>query len=143
MPEIHARIVNARDSHEVELRTDGRSQRLSIGSGASGYGSAANGGELLFLALATCYCNDLHREASKRGIRVARVVVEVRGSFPHEGAAARDVTYTARVEADASEEDIRDLMWHTDTVAEIQNTIRASVPVSLAAVSAVSTAAGP
>jgi hypothetical protein len=33
-----------------------------------GGGSSANGGELLCLALATCYCNDVYREAKKRGI---------------------------------------------------------------------------
>ena len=33
--------------------------------------------------------------------------------------------------AHASEADIRELMLHTDKVAEIQNTLRASAPVTL------------
>ena len=36
-----------------------------------------------------------------------------------------------RVKADAPEEEILALMRHTDTVAEIQNTIRAGMPVAL------------
>ena len=143
MPEIHARVVNVQGRHEVELGTNNRSHRLAIGSGPSGYGSAANGGELLFLALATCYCNDIYREAGKLGIAVKRVEVEVRGSFPQEGAAAQEVTYAARVEADASEEDIHTLMRHTDTVAEIQNTVRHPVSVLLTGVTAVSTKQAP
>jgi uncharacterized OsmC-like protein len=45
------------------------------------------------LALATCYCNDLYREARKRGIEVHRVEVEVEGSFGAEGAAAERLAY--------------------------------------------------
>jgi uncharacterized OsmC-like protein len=35
----------------------------------------------LFLALATCYCNDIYREAAKRNIKVDSVEVEVEGTF--------------------------------------------------------------
>ena len=40
-----------------------------------------NRGELLFAALATCFCNDLDREAMRRNIGVTGVEVEVTGSF--------------------------------------------------------------
>lgn len=89
--------------------------------------------ELLFLALATCYCNDIYREAVKRGIVVERVEVEVNGDFESEGGAASNVTYSARVKASAGKDDILDLMKHTDTVAEIQNTLRVATPVELSA----------
>ena len=98
-----------------------------------------NGGELLFLALATCYCNDLYREAAKRAIRIESVEVEVHGEFGAEGEPARRVTYQARVRAAASEKAIRDLMRHTDGVAEIQNTLRVGMPVALSRVEAVTT----
>lgn len=96
-----------------------------------GFGSSVNGGELLFLALATCYCNDLYREAKKRGIQVAAVEVEVRCEFGREGEAAREISYSARVAANAPQEEIQALMQHTDAVAEIQNTLRRSSPVVL------------
>ena len=83
------------------------------------------------LALATCYCNDIYREAAKKGIEVVGVEVEVQGDFGAEGEAAQNVTYQAKVRAKASEADIRTLMQHTDQVAEIQNSLRVVTPVRL------------
>lgn len=94
-------------------------------------GSSVNGGELLFLALATCYCNDIYREAAKRNIHVQQVEVEVTGVFACEGEGAREIRYRASVDADAPREEVLALMRHTDTVAEIHNTLRASTSVVL------------
>jgi hypothetical protein len=57
--------------------------------------------------------------------------VEVEGYFGREGEAARNVTYRARVKAQASEAEIRALMEETDRLAEIQNTLREGLPVAL------------
>ncbi len=89
------------------------------------------------LALATCYCNDIYREAAKRGIQVEQVQVEAEAQFGAEGEAASAVTYSARVVAHASEAQIRELMQHTDRVAEIQNTLRTALQVRLGHVEAV------
>jgi uncharacterized OsmC-like protein len=59
----------------VIVATNGSEQRLAIPPKASGGGSSINGGELLFAALATCYCNDIYREARSRGIHVSSVRV--------------------------------------------------------------------
>jgi uncharacterized OsmC-like protein len=133
MAKIQARIKNYRDTYEVSLHTNDQSLILELPSKPGGFGSRASGGELLFLALATCYCNDIYREAAKLGIQVERVEVEVSGDFEREGGPASNVSYRARVKADASPEAIMDLMRHTDTVAEIQNTLRALTPVALGA----------
>ncbi len=135
---ISAKVLNRQGSHAVRLQTDDAVHGLNIPPRASGFGSSANGGELMFLALATCYCNDIYREAAKRGIAVQQVEVEVAGDFDAEGEPARNVTYRARVTARASDDEIRALMQHTDSVAEIQNTLRAATPVRLAALEAVS-----
>jgi organic hydroperoxide reductase OsmC/OhrA len=139
---ITARIENSPGSHRVSLQTDGRQHSIDIPPRREGLGSSANGGELLFLALATCYCNDIYREAAKRGIQVQRVDVEVEGDFDGVGAPAQGVTYHARVVARAGEQDIRELMAHTDQVAEIQNTLRVETPVTLGRVNAVSLPGG-
>lgn len=132
-------LVNSGEGeHLVMLRTGARSHAIDIAPAPSGFGSSANGGELLFLALATCYCNDIFREAAKRGIRVSGVEVEVGGDLGTEGEALTDITYRARVAAHASEAEILDLMRHTDEVAEIHNTLRARTPVALGATEAVS-----
>jgi uncharacterized OsmC-like protein len=115
------------------VETNGRAQSLTIASKADGFGSSVNGGELLFLALATCYCNDLYREGRKRGIEIARVEVEVSGEFGAEGAPAKNIRYRASVDAKAPRDAILELTRYADSVAEIQNTLRASSPVVLGA----------
>ncbi len=135
--QISARIESSRGRHEVTLATDGRPHAIAIPPRSTGFGSSANGGELLFLALATCYCNDIYREARKRGIAVERVEVGVSGEFGAEGEPGRNIVYDARVWAQAPEQAIRDLMAHTDRVAEIQNTLRAGAAVTLGRAEAV------
>ena len=70
-------------------------------------------------------------------LKVARVEVEVGGEFGAEGEPARSVSYRAVVTAQASEAQIRELMSHTDRVAEIKNTLRAETPVILSGIEVV------
>ena len=128
---ITAKVENSKNNHRVTLQTNDNVHSLVIPPKSTGYGSSANGGELLFLALASCYCNDIYREAAKRNIKVERVEVTVEGDFGAEGEPAKNVTYDAKVLAQASDEEIRALMKFTDTVAEIQNTLRVETPVVL------------
>ena len=135
---INARIQNSRNDHQVTLQTDDSIHSINIPPKASGFGSSANGGELLLLAVATCYCNDIYREAAKRNIQIERVEVEVDGDFGAEGEPAKNVVYSAKVAAQASEEEIQALMRFTDTVAEIHNTFRIETPVMLSQIEAIS-----
>lgn len=133
---ITARVDNSYGKHEVTVRTNERERALVIAPRDDGLGSSANGGELLCLALATCYCNDLYREARKRGIAIERVEVEVEAAFGAEGAPAESISYRARVQGGASPDEVVELMRHTDTVVEIQNTVRKGVTVLLNGVDA-------
>ena len=65
-----------------------------------------------------------------------RVEAEVAGTFGAEGAPAERFAYKARVSARASRQRIIELMQHTDSVAEIQNTVRRSCPVLLTEIEA-------
>lgn len=47
------------------------------------------------------------------------------------GEPAKNVTYQARIQADASEAELIELMKHTDNVSEIQNTLRIETPVTV------------
>jgi len=134
---ISARVENSKDNHQVTLQTNDNVHSIVIPPKPTGYGSSANGGELLFLALASCYCNDIYREAAKRNIKVERVEVNVEGDFGAEGEASKNVTYQAKVVAQASEDEIREMMKFTDTVAEIQNTLRMETPVVLSQIEVV------
>ena len=129
--QIHARVESRRDQHQVTLRTNGQSHTVLIPPKPSGFGSSANGGELLALALATCYCNDLYREAATRDIKVHAVEVEVEAQFGGVGEPARQIRYRAKVTSDASDEVVRQLMEHTDRVAEVHNTLRSGIAVEL------------
>jgi uncharacterized OsmC-like protein len=129
--DISAQVISKKGDHKVAVRTNGREQSLTIPPKPDGLGSSANGGELLFLALATCYCNDIYREAKKRGIEIRSVEVEVTGEFGGEGEPARSIMYKASVAASAPQEKILALMRYTDSVAEIQNTLRCSPPIVL------------
>jgi organic hydroperoxide reductase OsmC/OhrA len=128
---ITAQIRNSHGEHRVTLATNGATHTIDIPPRDSGFGSSANGGELLFLALATCYCNDIYREAANRGIKVESVEVKVDGQFGAVGEPAKEIRYSAKVVAQATESEIQELMRHTDTVSEIQNTLRAQTPVTL------------
>jgi organic hydroperoxide reductase OsmC/OhrA len=127
---VAARIRNTGDDHRVDVMTSGTTQNVSIAAKASGFGSAVNGGEFLMLALATCYCNDIYREAARLNIAVDSVEVEAQADFDGVGLAATNITYRARVASSASEAEIDALLCQTDAVAEVQNTIRAGASVS-------------
>lgn len=129
---ISAAVQNGGGQHHVTVQTNANVQNLTIPPKSSGSGSGVNGGEFLFLALATCFCNDLYREAAKRGIVVENVQVQVDGEFGAEGEPARNVSYRAQVTAHAGDKEIEELMRMTDQVAEIQNTLRVVTPVTLA-----------
>src|SRR5512135_2511941 len=134
---ISPKVQNSEGQHHVTLQTNDNVHSLTIPPRPTGFGSSANGGELLFLALATCYCNDIYREAAKRGLKVEHVEVEVEGEFGAEGEPAKNVSYRAKVTAQASEVQIRELMNQTDRVAEIQNTLRHETPVILSGIDVV------
>ncbi len=127
--EICAIVSNAAGRHEAQVRTGNSTQSLAIAAKAGGKGSAVNGGEFLLLAIATCYCNDLYREALRMGIELDSVEVEATADFPGIGLAATNIRYAAKVTSAASSAAIADLLRHTDTVAEVHNTVRAGVPV--------------
>ena len=139
---ISAHLRNGGGYHSIMLRTGDSERMVAIAPKASGLGSSVNGGELLFLALATCYCNDIYREAGKRGIVITSVDVNVFGEFGAEGEPARRIEYSAMVQGVASEEELFDLMEFTDTVSEIQNTLRRGAPVVLSRSMATPSGAG-
>lgn len=128
---ICASVINSIDTHSVVVSTNEKQTSLDIKPKANGRGSGVNGGELLFLSLATCYCNDIFREAENMDIAVHNLEVNVSGEFEGRGDPAKNVSFDVKISADASEDKISELLRLTDTVAEIQNTMRLGVPVTL------------
>ncbi len=128
---ISARVQSGRGTHRVFLRSNDHVHAINIPPQATGFGSSVNGGELLFLALATCYCNDVFRAAGRLNITVHSVEVEVAGEFAAEGEPNRGVTYRAKIAAKAPEAQLRDLLYEVDRIAEVHATLRAATPVTL------------
>jgi organic hydroperoxide reductase OsmC/OhrA len=131
--EIAAICRNTTTGHEVEVRTGGSSRSLAVPAKPAGRGSSVNGGEFLMLALATCYCNDLYREAERMGVPIDGAEVEAVAEFPGVGLAATHIRYRAKVNSSAPDSEITRLLRATDAVAEVHNTVRAGVPVDLVA----------
>jgi len=73
--------------------------------------------------------------ASSQLVSILRVNNRVlTGEFGSEGAGARNITRRASVDVQApkEKEEVLDLMRHTDSVAEIQNTLRRLSPIIFA-----------
>ena len=129
---ISAKINNSLHRHEVRVSTENNVKFLSIPSRSEGYGSSVNGGELLFLAMATCFCNDIYREAAKRKMKIEAVQVVVEGEFGAEGDPGRNVVYRAEVTAPThTQDEIDRLLEYVDNVAEIHNTLRQGIALKL------------
>lgn len=128
---ISAKIKSSYDHHAIDVQTNGDLKNITIQPKSTGYGSSINGGELLMLSLATCFCNDLYREANKRNIKIETIEVECTGDFGAEGEPGGNFRYKTNVIADASTEDIRNLINYTDQVAEIHNTLRQGLSITL------------
>lgn len=128
---ISASIRNTGQQNEVIVTTNEVEKPLALPAKANSKGSAVNGGELLFLALATCFCNDIYREAAKRQIEVRSVEVNVAGEFGSEGEPGFDIRYEATVDADASDEEVQELIAYVDQIAEVHNTVRKGTAITL------------
>lgn len=128
---ISALVKNARGFHDVNVATAGSNKGLSIPGRHGGSGSSINGGEFLMLAVATCYCNDLYREAARLGISIESCEVEASADFEGVGLAAKNIRYRAQVASSASDAEVARLLRETDAVAEVHNTLRAGAVVLL------------
>ena len=86
---ISASVKNSKDRHSVVVSTNGDHKALDIIAKKEERGSGINGGEFLFLSLATCYCNDIFREATNMGIKVHDLEVSVDGECGGRGDPAK------------------------------------------------------
>ena len=128
--QISATVINSPGEHTVSVRTGDKVQTLPVPSKAAG-GSGVNGGEFLMLALATCYCSDLYREANRLGITLQHVEVKAFATFAGIGMVASNVRYRAKINSTAPPDTVTQLLRETDAVAEVHNTLRKGVPVQL------------
>ena len=139
MPQTSVTIRNVGGSSLAVGACGPRTVTIDRSKEAGGLGLGFNGGELLLLAIGGCYSNDIFREAAKRGLRITNVHVEVRADWGGEPVRARNIGFSVRVEGDASEQELLELIRHTDQVAEIPNSLRLGTDVKLTDAKAVTT----
>jgi organic hydroperoxide reductase OsmC/OhrA len=129
---ISATIQNSGEVNDIKVSTEGSSKSIQIPARVGTKGSSVNGGELLFLALATCFCNDIYREAAKREMTIDGVDVTVNGDFGGEGEPASNISYVTEVKSSVhSKDEINDLIQYVDKIAEIHNTLRQGIHVTI------------
>src|SRR6476469_8712276 len=110
---ISATIKSEFNQVQTTVQTNNVSKQIEIAPKATGYGSSINGGELLLLSLATCYCNDIFREAAKSNIVIKSVAVECTGEFGAEGEPGSNFEYKVNIDSDAPASAIEELLMHT------------------------------
>jgi organic hydroperoxide reductase OsmC/OhrA len=130
------------DAYRVQLRTVGDGP-TALGQGgaftltvdrpaaAGGGGLGFSGGQLLYLAIAACWSNDLYREAATMGIELDGVEITVDGDFPARGAGSTPITVDVLVRSSAPEERVRELIAEVERVAEIPRAIREGPPIEI------------
>ena len=131
MAQTSVRVRTVQDACVAVGWTGHRTLTVDRSEQAGGMGLGFNGGELLLLAIGGCYCNDIFREAAKRGMVIKSVQVDVQADWGGDPVRAQNVTYSTRIEAEASIADILSLIEQTDQVAEIPNSLRLGTPVML------------
>jgi organic hydroperoxide reductase OsmC/OhrA len=129
--QISATLKNTTTQNHIIVETNGNQKEVHIPVKENGQGSSINGGELLFLALATCFCNDLHREASRRDLTLQSISVRVTGDFGKEGESASNIKYEVDIKSPHAQDVITKLIKDVDNVAEVHNTLRKGVAVAL------------
>jgi putative redox protein len=132
------------DAYRVRLRTVGSGPTALGEAGpftlvtdrpteAGGRGLGFSGGQLLYLAIAACWSNDLYREATTMGIELAGVELTVDGDFPARGSGSTPITIDLVVRSAAAEERIRALIDEVERIAEIPRAIREGPPIEVRA----------
>ncbi len=137
MAQTSVRVRTVQDACVAVGWTGHRTLTIDRPEEAGGMGLGFNGGELLLLAIGGCYCNDIFREAAKRSMVIKSVQVDVEADWGGEPVRAQNVTFATRIEAEASEEEILDLIEYTDRIAEIPNSLRLGTPVTLTSAQAI------
>ena len=135
-----AMTVHIRSAHEGSFSVGWTGQQSLVidrGPADGGQGMGFNGGQLLLLSIGACYANDIYREASARGYEVLGVRVVVECDWEGDPPRAQNVRFSTRVEAEADEDEIMDLIQHVDTIGEVHNTLREGAEVELVEAEAV------
>src|SRR5258707_4882242 len=97
MAQTNVRVRTVQDACVAVGWTGHRTLTIDRPEQAGGMGLGFNGGELLLLAIGGCYCNDIFREAEKRGMVIKNGQVDVQTDWGGGPARAQKVTHSTPV----------------------------------------------
>ena len=132
--------VHVRSAHEGSFSVGWTGQHSLVIDRSppdGGQGMGFDGRQLLLLALGASYANEVFAEADRRGIEVIGVRVVAEGDWEGDPVQARSIRYSTRIEAEADEDAIMDLIRHVDAIGEVHNSLRAAAEVQLVEAEAV------
>ena len=129
---VSATLSNIHRENEVTVATGDVRKKIIIPSKTTGQGSSVNGEELLFLSLATCFCNALYREAARSDIEIHSVEVTVKGEFGKNGESVTNIMYEVKTQSSSSTpEEMTELIQYVDGICPVHNILRKGTSVSL------------
>lgn len=88
--------------------------------------------QLIGLAVAGCYANTVLAEAAERGIWIRGLDVDAEVEWTDHPPRTRDVTVRVRIETDAGEPAVLELVEHADRVSRVGHSIRFGIPLRVA-----------
>jgi uncharacterized OsmC-like protein len=127
--------VHIRTAHEASFAIGWAGKHaltIDRSEGEAGSGLGFSGGDLLLLALGASYANGLQREATERGIVVHGLRVVVEGDWAGDPPRAQNVRVCARLEGDADEDELMELLRRAHESSEVKNSLALGTEVELA-----------
>jgi organic hydroperoxide reductase OsmC/OhrA len=100
---------------------------------AGGTGMGLNGGQVLALAIGTCFSNDLQTVADAMGVAIVDFTLEIRMAFGGEPRIAQRIDMDVDVTLDAGH-DPAELIAEARRITVIANTLKAGTEVAIEAV---------
>lgn len=117
-------------------------QTITIGrpEGVGGDGLGYSGGQVLVLAVGTCFYNNLYYAADERGIKIQSAELEITGGWTEEPMVSSGIVVNAKVEAEAAPAEIEELIHYASRVSTVSNSVRQGTTVTIGNIQTISVA---
>lgn len=121
---ITAQINSSINKVSTLIKKDNETKSFILPPREEGFGSSVNGGELLLLALATCYCHTIYRGAKEMNLDIGEITVSVTGDFSDDVPKMQDFSFSVQVRSSATGQQLQELVGYADLHATIPNLLR-------------------
>ena len=109
-----------------------RTITIDLPQDEGGQGLGFSGGELLLLAIGSCYCNDLHRAAARSGISLDSIDLTVSAKWSDKPLQLTDAHVSIRTKTAKCAVDLHQLIKQVDVATSVANSLRSGARITLA-----------